>query len=116
MAKTKYQPIVIRRCNRNLGQTCDTIKTNSQVKKISNLFIVKSSLPTDNLDIPPTKTNFSGMKISDSDLDIHPPLNSLQGGHQRVYSAKLPPCLPAQKKLAAIVALTKIIPNPVPYL
>jgi len=36
--------------------------------------------------------------------DIHPPLNSFLSGYQRVYSAKLPPCLQAETKLTAIIA------------
>jgi len=46
------------------------------------------------------------MKISDPDLDIHPPLNFFLSGYQRVYSAKLPP-LACQHKQNSQLSLQK---------
>ena len=48
---TNPPEVVISRWYSNLGQVCDIIKTGCQVKEISNLFIVKSSPSTDNLDM-----------------------------------------------------------------
>ena len=42
---------VVSRCNQNSRKYRDIIKTNCQVKKISNLIIVKSSPPTDDSDL-----------------------------------------------------------------
>ena len=48
---------VVSRCNQNSRKYRDIIKTNCQVKKISNLIIVKSSPPNDDSDMsnPPLK-------------------------------------------------------------
>jgi hypothetical protein len=44
--------VAVRRCNQNSGKIIDTIKTGCQVKKISNLIIVKFSPIPDNSDMP----------------------------------------------------------------
>ena len=62
----------------------------------------------------PTKTDFSGMKSSDPDLDIHPPLNSPTSGNQPILAGDISN-LRQNKNL--LITFLNIMYNPVvlPY-